>query len=287
MTATKRRSVGQAVAVPPYVDERMYLFLISPNNSGTTVISQYIAQRFDFYLPPFGNSEGQFAPAVKRMMRDRPWDETRAFDWPFIKTSWDALLRASGRDVFVEASPPNMLRLHEIRDAFGVTAHFIFSIADPYSFCGSFLFRYRERVDGNTLDEVAERWLFRAQKQAANIRDLPDAPRFTYETFCADPPVADRAVSRLLPHQARADRPIEFEGKASGYDGVVDLNIRNIAVFDFAEIERINERFDSRSELLAEFGYRLLTREDYDALRTRDPVQWAQGRERRLRLAPA
>ena len=51
--------------------KRMYLFLISPNNSGTTVMSQYIAQRFDFYLPPFGNNEGQFAPAVESMMRDR------------------------------------------------------------------------------------------------------------------------------------------------------------------------------------------------------------------------
>lgn len=265
----------------------MYLFLISPNNSGTTVMSQYIAQRFDFYLPPFGNNEGQFAPTVESMMRDRPWDADRAFDWPFIKANWDALLRASGRDVFVEASPPNLLRVREIRSAFGTEARFIFSIADPYSFCGSFLFRYRERADRDTLHEIADRWLFRAEKQAANIRDLPDAPRLTYEAFCADPRAADRAVSRLLPHQEQADRRIEFKGKAGGYDGIVDLNVRNIAVFDFAEIERINERFERRRALLDEFGYGLLTREGFDALQSRDPVQWAQGRQRRLRLAPA
>ena len=43
-------------------------FVFSPNNSGTTVISQYLASQIDGYLPPYGNNEGQMVPEVKAMV---------------------------------------------------------------------------------------------------------------------------------------------------------------------------------------------------------------------------
>jgi hypothetical protein len=70
----------------------MYYFLFSPNNSGTTVMSQYISDRYNCYLPPFGNYEGQMMPSVEDVMRKAAWDKTAVLPWREIKRSWDEAL---------------------------------------------------------------------------------------------------------------------------------------------------------------------------------------------------
>ena len=260
----------------------MYLFLISPNNSGKSVISQYIAQRFDFYLPPFTNNEGQFAPEVAPIMRDRPWDETRQFDWRFIKSIWDGLLRASGRSVFLEASPPNMLRVSAIREAFGAEARFIYSISDPYSYCGSCMYRYKTQDNPATIETLVSGWLFRARRQRQNIEAFPDVPKISYESFCSSPETVDRAVSRLLPGRRPVDHTLSFIGKAAGYGGIVNLNARNIAFFEYPEVETISTSLAREPDLLQFFGYVLLTRGRYEEIREKAPHLWEAGRSRRM-----
>ena len=69
-----------------------YKFIFSPNNSGTTIISQYLSAHINnSYLPPFGNNEGQMAPNMKKIMRHNPWNPDSIFDWQFIKKEWDIL----------------------------------------------------------------------------------------------------------------------------------------------------------------------------------------------------
>ena len=69
-----------------------YIFLFSPNFSGTTIISQYLNNNIiNSYLPKYGNNEGQMAPSVRNIMRKKPWDENVNFDWNFIKNEWDNL----------------------------------------------------------------------------------------------------------------------------------------------------------------------------------------------------
>ena len=82
-------------------------------------MSQYLAAHTrDSYLPPFGNCEGQMAPSVKKIMRNKPWDSSSIFDWQFIKKEWDKLAIDQNKSCFIECSPPNIMRVSSILDSF-------------------------------------------------------------------------------------------------------------------------------------------------------------------------
>ena len=124
---------------PISLSDLTYLFLFCPNNSGTTVLSQYLASQIDGYLPPYGNNEGQMVPAVRKMMREKPWNASIDYDWAFIRAAWDEM--RDGR-IFVEGSPPNLLRFDSIREVFGQDSSAVISICDPYQHIASCMKRY-------------------------------------------------------------------------------------------------------------------------------------------------
>ena len=70
----------------------MYFFLLSPNNSGSTVVAQFLASYMkDAYLPREGTNESQNLPEIRRLIgrRQYGWNEHESLPWPEI----DSLLR--------------------------------------------------------------------------------------------------------------------------------------------------------------------------------------------------
>lgn len=179
-----------------------FIFLFCPNNSGTTILSQYIASQIEVYLPPFGNNEGQMIPEVKPIMRNHPWNPHQKFDWPFIRSTWEK--RAAGK-LFFEASPPNLMRPQEIEEFFGHDSTALISISNPYQYISSCLRRYRQ--PGAPVAPLAREWLMKAKR----IRDIrkryPFFPFLSYEDFVTNP----RQINRLL---GVAERDIKLQGKA-------------------------------------------------------------------------
>ena len=111
-----------------------YIFLFSPNYSGTTVISQFVTQSIkDSCLPPYGNNEGQFAgqgegnDAKKSLGRQlQNWLEAN-------QKRWDKLAIKNNKTIFIEESTPNMMRAPKILETFK-ESKIIFSISSPYSY---------------------------------------------------------------------------------------------------------------------------------------------------------
>ena len=142
-------------------------------------MSQFMAKSIaGSYLPPYGNNEGQFAPKVKAMMRKNPWDKNSKFDWNSIKKSWDKLAHKNNKKIFIEASPPNIMRVPEILETFK-DSKIIFSISSPYSYIASCMFNYgiRENLNKNFNDftdecirKWTEEWADKAKQQIRNLK---------------------------------------------------------------------------------------------------------------------
>lgn len=234
-----------------------YIFFFSPNNSGTTVISQYLASQVDGYLPDYGNNEGQYIPEVKKIMRKNPWGLDVKYNWVFIKSIWDEYLRRSKKDVFIEASPPNIMHFDSIMDTFE-GADFIVSISSPYAQIASCIYNYESQaITKDILASRARDWLFKAEL----IRGIAEARAargrlITYEKFCENPKVLNNILGLNV-------KSFDVQGKKnSSISSIVDLSKKNISFLTFTEIDVVNSILVERVDLLDYFGYELLRGKD-------------------------
>lgn len=228
-----------------------FCFLFTPNNSGSTVISQYIAAQIGGYLPPFGNNEGQMAPAVRAMMRRRPWRRDTVFDWGAIRSAWEALRDEAGAAVFVEASPPNLVRVDHIVAAFGGDARYLMSVSNPYLFIGSRLYNYGAPPMSEAAPAAAARaWIKRARFVRRWRAAYPAMPLVTYEGFCADPASVNAALGLpVRPTPALA-------GKATtGERRIRDMTAAAIGFLTAPELDRASEALAEAAEDMAALGY--------------------------------
>ncbi len=263
----------------------MFYFVFGINNSGTTVVSQYLAAQSDAYLPPGRTHEGQKIPSVRSIFRTQPWREHKAIDWPFVRQEWEALMHAGGKHIFVEGSPPNLIRVGEVRDVFSDGHKGMLLISDPYMQIASCLKNYtRPPMDDALIESFCKRWIRKANFQRRNDLEFPDLPLITYEAFCADPTLVNHAFELPI----RTDVPavagkVSWRARAmqSIVPGIKDLSTRNVAFLAWPEIERISQVLSAQSDLLDYFGYALLDKAGFDARLAKDPDQADQGRRAR------
>lgn len=268
-----------------------YKFLFSPNNSGTTVMSQYLAANLvDSYLPPFGNNEGQMAPGVKGMMRGKSWKKSiSASDWKIIKKEWDNLAKNDGKTVFIESSPPNMMRVSEMLNCFE-NCEYVFSVSTPYSYIASQTFAILKNVDpakgspsfSKKIDRFARIWIDNAKVQRANIENFDGASRrITYEEFCANP----KRLLELMGARASdfGDRVLSVEGKKnSRVREIVDMLPKHLGFLGLEGISQINSILTDYQDLLEWFGYSQLSMIDINSILTHNIVLALDGQRRRI-----
>lgn len=255
-----------------------FLFLFSPNNSGTTVIGQYLETQTHGYLPPFGYFEGQMAPSVKEIMRADPWNPEQVHDWSFIRREWATLADEAGKSLFIECSPPNIMRTEQIRSAFTDAAHFLVSTSSPYSFVASNIYNYvRPPLGPTTLKTAAEAWAMRAARLMADCMAHPDTPRITYEAFCKDCTTVNRALGIGV-------QPFgKLKGKANNpVSRIVDMSNRNLAFLTFDEWDQVNEVLEEHRPLVDFFGYEIRPGEELIVEATATPALFHAGILRRL-----
>ncbi len=256
---------------PISLSQSKFFFIFCPNNSGKTILSQYLATQLGAYLPPNGNNEGQGLPAVSQMMRSRPWDPTYSFDWPQIRKAWTA---AAGGRIFVEASPPNLMRSDAIRAAFGHDSTAIISICSPYQQIASALRRYR--TPGTRVGGMVKEWLFKAHKIRLISQSYPQFPLIRHEDFVARPAVLNQTLQLPV---------VPFDGvgkRGSDASGVDDLHIRTTLFLNEDEIDDISARLVLDGALLSDFGYVVRSGQDLiESSRISAPEEFARARSRR------
>jgi len=165
-----------------------FVFLLAMNNSGTTVASQALATYFDWYLPPTRNNEGQNLPEVADLIdKKNRWDPQKVLDWPAIASRWELILEKSGKEIFLEASPPNIVRFNTIKECFKDSARYIIFTSDPMLQIPSVIYNYEHPP---LTEEKIVRAVNQYVKKLSLLHEIgennPAIPRTSYELLCSD-----------------------------------------------------------------------------------------------------
>jgi len=270
-----------------------YKFIFSPNNSGTTIMGQYLAAHTEAsYLPPFGNYEGQMAPNVKKMMRVKPWNPDSFFDWKFIKDEWDTLAKKHKKSTFIECSPPNMLRVAAILETFK-NCKYIFSISSPYSYVASNIynsfgmgknsnksnFRFR-----NAVKNMTKEWIKKASLQRSNIELFGnESIRTTYEDFCSNPNIL-MSLFGDENSKIRAETSI-IKGKGNTrITEVINMLPKHLAFLGVEGISQTNTILADYKDLVKWFGYKILSTNNVNNILSENIFLALDGQRRRISL---
>ncbi len=288
-----------------------YIFIFSLNNSGTTAMSQYLEANLDnSYLPPFGNNEGQVVPKVKNIMRNKKvWDPKSYFDWKTIKNYWDEIAIASGKSIFIEASPPNMMRVKSILQTFK-NSKYIFSISSPYSYVSSTLYNYEysfkktktikiiNELDFNqAIIKKTENWIKRATVQRKNIETFGRrGQRTSYEEFCAKPDTFLKKLNinpKEIKHNTFLKKlninPKEIKHKVPHISGkkntkvkeIIDMLPKHLSFLGLGGIQAVNSILVRHQELIDFFGYKPLSIKDANIILSENFLLALEGQDRR------
>ena len=246
-------------------------------------MSQYLNSRLkNSYLPPFGNNEGQMVPSVRPIMRADHWNSDSEFDWDFIKSEWNNLAVKSGKNLFIEASPPNMARVSSILKAFPSCAY-VFSISSPYSFIASNAFSYNKHnlSFSKIIQMMTHRWIERARTQKANINSFGVNSNFlTYEEFCLNP---DLLLEKFqLEKQDASHHYVTLAGKQnSRISEIVDMSPKHLSFLGTSGVLQVNEILSQETSLLDFFGYKIMSLNECSAILSQNLLLSFDGMNRR------
>jgi hypothetical protein len=233
--------------------DQIYLFVLSPPFSGSTVLWRVLNTSPNVASLPHVRGEGQFIPAVKSMMRDNPWDPDNAMDWDFIKAEWNCFWDP-GRKIRLEKSPPNILRAVEIERHFP-NAHFVAMMRDPYAFCEGI---HRRQDVG--MKKGAETWLSHACAQIKNRQSLKKILFFTYEEFTDQTECVRNRLLDFLPDLQSLDIGARFFAKSilgRGERHIQNFNGLKIKELSAADRAEIRAALQEHVEVVNFFGYPL------------------------------
>jgi hypothetical protein len=251
------------------------LFLLCPNNSGSTFPSQALGRcRRAWSLAREGQHMMGFAgPSTMRTKWPLIWGATAesrmhfanlaAYDWERTKRAWylQATAQSESAVLFVTKSPPFLMLADELRRHFAGT-RFLIMVRNPYAAVEGIVRRRRRSAstDRDNLAEIAARHLlFCLERQKENAERHHDiALSFTYEQMCGDPAGISHRIVEFLPQLSDLDLERRQLVKQTYDEPLRNMNDEQIARLSEADISQASVVFAERRDLLDHFGYELI-----------------------------
>ena len=261
---------------------KTHLFGVCPNNSGSTFLGHALATcRAAWSLPKEGKRMlGYVGPVTYRSPAPgapkpgliwgarQHWIDAfanpRNYDWPRSRKAW--YFQASARDpsapVFVTKAPPFLLLVDQLIEHFS-NAKFLFTVRNPYAVCEGICRNYRSQfaAEGRSLEEEAAVHVANCLDwQRRNLERYRDrSVFFTYEAMCAEPERVAEQIRELVPELDDLNLRQRLPVKDGSYDEMLtDMNPRQIARLEAAQIATFNRVFRQRRDALDYFGYELM-----------------------------
>ncbi|MEL7447364.1 MAG: sulfotransferase [Pseudomonadota bacterium] len=252
-----------------------HLFLLCPNNSGSTYLSGAIGRSSHVWSL---EREGQHVvgfggPSTMATPWPLIWGGTPEslahfaeadYDWERTRKAWYFHAKAAREDapVFHTKSPPFLLVADQLRSKFE-GARFLLMVRDPYATIeGIIRRRSRSQSVENPADlvRVAARHLVTCfEYQRRNITLLGEsAVFFTYEDLCAEPCKIAGRITDLVPDLDDLDLVQTIPVKGSYEEPLRNMNDQQIARLDPQDRAIANEVFEPNRSVLEAFGYTLL-----------------------------
>ena len=255
-----------------------HLFIISPNNSGSTFLSGALARSVHTWnLVREGQHTFGFAgPATRGTEVPLVWasvpewvaqfSDPTAYDWAATRKAWyfQAYSQSPEASVFVTKAPPFLLVVDQLVEAFR-DVRLLFMVRDPYAVAEGIV-RRRERLPGATreaaLRQAGRHLVTCFARQAENVARYVDEEGrgvfFTYERLCADTDGVQAEVERLVPVLDDLDLGQRVAVKGMYDEPLRDMNAEQVARLTAADVAVLNEEFGPHATVFEHFGYRLL-----------------------------
>ena len=269
--------------------ERMvtsHLFVICPNNSGSTFLRKALAtSRRTWNLPYEGRMAfGYVGPPASRNDREkfgygRIWAARKrwldvlgnpaVYDWPRTRKAWyfQSHARDPGASIFAEKTPKHLLIAGDLARHFR-NARFLVMVRNPYAVCEGICRGLRRRLrgglplalEGERLETLAARHVATCmERQRRNVETLGGrGVFFTYEAMCAEPERVARSIRDLAPELDDLDLRQRLPVHRHYHEMLTDMNARQIARLDPGQVAAINRVLRGHRAVLEHFGYEIM-----------------------------
>ena len=252
-----------------------HLFVISPNNSGSTFVKNVLAtcsgtwnlrregqHAFGFggptpnklKIPYLWASEQQYLDALTQV---------DAFNWEAAKKAWyfQAFSSNPAATVFVEKSPPFLLHVEQLSRHFH-NAKFLFMVRNPYAMAEGILraagWFYPTRAVA--VKQAAIHIVNCLRFQKSNLARFPnDGLFFTYEQLCAEPERLQTQIAELVPELGELVLQQQVSVKGNYDEPLRNMNEQQVSRLSSVDFDTLNEVFAPEQGLLQSFGYGLHT----------------------------
>lgn len=248
------------------------IFIVSPNNSGSTFLKDALAtsshtwnlaqegqHTFGFAGPVTRATGYHLIWAAKQQWIDLFADESK-YDWGKTRKAWffQAYSKTPKATLFVEKSPPSVLRVADLNNNF-INAKFIFIVRNPYAVIEGICRRYKNKSRREILELSAIHVINCFYYQKNNIQKNTDhGVFFTYEEMCEDAKSVQKKIQSIIPEldDLHLQQKIPIKGM---YNEVLrNMNNQQIERLTEDDIDHINQTLTQHEGILKYFGYKIL-----------------------------
>jgi hypothetical protein len=239
----------------------MHLFLLVPNNSGSSILHDLIATSSDVATLP---EEGQFCPnfigplafkfgvAHFFTKKEGIFRNKKNYEWSAIKNQWEKLWNKSNPNarIFLQKSPPDILRADMLHETFENTK-FLIMVRNPYAQVESVL---RANPESSVID-AANHALRCLEIQLENSEQYLDDLVFRYEDLADKTEETIKTIEEFLNISIDSNRIFNSKGYVSKIRNMNDDQIKKLTD---KQLETINSVFSKKISVLEDCGYSLI-----------------------------
>ncbi|MDJ0624844.1 MAG: sulfotransferase [Candidatus Caenarcaniphilales bacterium] len=249
-----------------YKEINLNLFIISPNNSGSTFLSKAISCCSQVAHLPI---EGQHLPCwagpsipaaglnliwgAEKFNYVRTLQNPQNYNWSQIKKCWYSNIRSKSNNfsLFLEKSPPHLTRVEMLENNFH-NSRFVFLMRNPFAIAESIV-RYRSKVE-NILEIAASHIVTCFYLQKENYKKYPDSLKINYEEMCDNPIATEQKIISYFPELY--DLKLDQQLKVKSYnERLRNMNQEQIARLSNQQLKKLSLIFSQHKPLFNFFGY--------------------------------
>ena len=246
----------------------MHLFLLVPNNSGSSILHDLIATSAEVSILP---AEGQFCenfvgPTAPKLgiahyftAKETVFQNPKNYEWSIIKNQWNRHWNSDNPNakIKLQKSPPDILRADMLLKNFE-DVKFILMIRNPYAMIESIL-----RANPTASVENAAKHAVRCLEiQLENSEKYLDALVLRYEDLTD---YIQETAEQLMKYLEISDINYNQEFSSKGYNSKIkNMNGYQIDRLTNEQIEIINKIFIPKNQVLQECGYEILQPKDFN-----------------------
>lgn len=250
---------------------RHHLFIISPNNSGSTWVKNILStSQHTWNLSREGqHTFGATGPNTIDSNTTLLWaanpetlaifSDPSAYDWASTRRAWyfQTTSLSSTASVFVEKSPPYLTQVANLQAAFK-NPSFIFLTRNPFAMAESILRRVTSKHESraDAIATTARHILSCLRIQRQNILQFGrNHIVTTYEKICRDPEALMHQIQRHIPVLDDVDCRRSIAVKGLYDEPLRNMNAQQIARLSQSDLTLLQTHFEPATELLDFFGY--------------------------------